>query len=322
MRKIGIGRGLHSYHHFSLWRTFFTELGFEVVLSSQTDKEIVNRGVRLAPAELCLPVKVFLGQVEELLERAELVFIPRMVCRRLHRDFYFGCPKAIALPDLVRAIFGSKERFLELVIDQQVQADETGFVNCAQVLGISRARARAAFVQAIRAEAVAEQRLKQGANPADFWQGESVIFRERFEAKGTKIGVIGHPYLIYDEYISLSLLKMLTELGVEPAVPFVTVEELEAEAGRGNALNWFYELELIARAQRLIREPGVKGLLLVSSFACGTAPVVNEVIRREIAEQAGLPMLTLLFDEHSGETGLRTRVESFVDLLGSARAKL
>ncbi|MEN9979156.1 MAG: acyl-CoA dehydratase activase-related protein [candidate division WOR-3 bacterium] len=316
MPSVGIARSLHSYHHFTFWRAFFEALGWEVMLSGRTDRQTVEQGVKLAPAELCLPVKVFLGQVARLLEQAEYVFVPRLVCRQLRGDFYFGCPKAIALPDLVRAIFPQqKGRILELVIDQQTQRDEDGFVRCAKALGMDRQRAHRAFQQAKMAEA---GKLRgQGASPADCFPPERLSLMR--EAGRGKIGVIGHPYLVYDEHISLGLLRMIAELEAVPVIPEVGEEELIQEAGRGRALNWYYELELIAGARKIVRDEQVDGLLLVSSFACGTAPVVNELIRREVAVRAGLPMLTLLFDEHSGETGLRTRLEAFGELIKARR---
>lgn len=313
MPSIGIARSLHSYHHFLLWKTFFAGLGWEVVLSGPVDKEIVWEGVRLAPAELCLPVKIFLGQVATLWERVDFIFVPRLVCRRLKRDFYFGCPKAIALPDLVRAIFPQKGRILELVIDQQLHSEEEGFVRCAKVLGVDRQRARTAFRQAKWAEAKAEELMSQGVSPPDCFHPLPLSFR--LGTVRERIGVVGHPYLIYDEHISLNLLKLIGELEVEPVVPLVSSEMLRQEVERGRSPNWYYELELIVGARQLLNGYKVRGILLVSSFACGTAPVVNELIRREVAIQSGVPVLTLLFDEHSAEAGLRTRLESFVDLI-------
>lgn len=314
MACIGIARSLHSYHHFTLWQAFFEALGWKVMLSGRTDRQTVEQGVKLAPAELCLPVKVFLGQIARLLEQADIVFVPRLVCRRLRGDFYFGCPKAIALPDLVRAIFPQqKGSILELVIDHQIQRDEEGFVRCAKALGFNRQIAHRAFQEAKRVEVEAEKLRIAGASPAGCFLPERL--KSKSEPARRKIGVIGHPYLIYDEHISLGLLRMIGELEIEPVIPEIGEEELIQEAGRGKALNWYYELELIAGARKLVREAQVDGLLLVSSFACGTAPVVNELIRREVAVRTGLPVLTLLFDEHSGEAGLRTRLESFADLI-------
>jgi benzoyl-CoA reductase/2-hydroxyglutaryl-CoA dehydratase subunit BcrC/BadD/HgdB len=58
----------------------------------------------------------------------------------------------------------------------------------------------------------------------------------------------------------------------------------------------------------------VDGLVAVVAFGCapdsGLAPELGQAAR-----QAGLPMLTLTLDEHSGEAGLVTRLEAFVDML-------
>ncbi|MEO0005050.1 MAG: acyl-CoA dehydratase activase-related protein [candidate division WOR-3 bacterium] len=313
--KIGICRALHSYHHFPLWRSFFERLGFEVVLSRKTDKGIVARGVELSPAELCLPVKVFLGQVDDLRERVDLIFVPRLVCRRLSKDFYFGCPKAIGLPDMVRAIFPKTNGIFEITIDQRVGDEGEGFVTWARTLGIKNGAARRAFLEAREAEKKSAKMMGSGAIPVDFFEERAIMPKGDGRGKGERIGVIGHPYLLFDEHISLNLLKIIQGLGVEPVVPFVSEEGLVLEATRGNVPNWFYELELLAAARKVLQDREIKGLLLVFSFACGTAPVMNEIIRREIGRNSRLPILTLFFDEHSGEVGLRTRLESFVDLV-------
>ncbi len=307
MVKIGFVRGLYTYYHFSRWRFFFEQLGFDVVLSDKTDKDIVARGVAIAPAELCLPVKVFLGQIDRLLERVDFVFLPRMVCRSLEQDWFFGCPKAIALPDLVSAIFPKVDKFFELIIDHRVQSDEMAFVDTARQLGVSSRSARRAFKLATNDKIPASENLSSSFVPVD-------IFNKHARECDRLIGVIGHPYLIYDEHISLNMLKMLSELGVVPLVPVVKENEVVDEVRRSQLPNWFYELELFVRARKLLREYQAAGILLVSSFACGTASVMNELVRRRVAVKSGLPILTLLFDEHSSETGLRTRLESFIDL--------
>ena len=86
-KRIGICRALHAYHHYTLWREFFAELGWEVVLSPTTNRAAIEQGVRLAPSELCLPVKAFLGHVAELKDRVEALFVPRIVCTEVAADW-------------------------------------------------------------------------------------------------------------------------------------------------------------------------------------------------------------------------------------------
>ena len=51
------------------FRTFLTELGFEVVISGPTNKSIIHRGVEVMAAETCLPIKVAHGHILELIRQ-------------------------------------------------------------------------------------------------------------------------------------------------------------------------------------------------------------------------------------------------------------
>ena len=58
-KRIGIPRAFFYYIYFPAWKTFFERLGFEVVVSPHTTKEILDAGVKEALAEACVPVKIF-----------------------------------------------------------------------------------------------------------------------------------------------------------------------------------------------------------------------------------------------------------------------
>ena len=316
-RRIGICRALHAYHHFAFWRTLFTELGWEVVLSEPTSRPMVEQGVRLSPAELCLPVKAFLGHVAGLKDRVDALFLPRIVCTRVARDWFFGCPKAIALPDLTRAVFDSLPVIVEPLLDEQVQTEEQSFRRA--MPGVNhRGDVRKALRLASAAAAAAAQKTCMDRSPLHMFSGR----RTKDEGRGTgnggpavKVGVVGHSYLLFDSGLSLGVLDKVREAGAQPVVVFPTGVEVEQEAGQDNALNWYYELELLAAARRLLEHVRVDGLLLVASFACGTGAVTNEIVQRTAVHRHGVPTVMLLMDEHTGEAGLITRVESFVDVL-------
>jgi predicted nucleotide-binding protein (sugar kinase/HSP70/actin superfamily) len=120
---------------------------------------------------------------------------------------------------------------------------------------------------------------------------------------------------LFDSGLSLGVLDKVREAGAQPVLVFPTVDEIGNEARRETALNWYYELELLAAARRLLEIEKVDGLLLVTSFACGTGAVTNELIQRTAVHTHGVPTILLMLDEHTGEAGLVTRVESFVDVL-------
>jgi len=127
-----------------------------------------------------------------------------------------------------------------------------------------------------------------------------------------RVGVVGHGYLVDDVTLSVGLLTKLRAVGAEP------VRDSTAPALGGPAFvpNWMFEQELIESALRLTGDGTVGGLVLATSFACGTSAVTNELIRRAVAHsRPGLPVLSVVFDEHTAEAGLVTRLESFLDLI-------
>ena len=66
MLRIGIPRALLYYQYYPMWKTFFEELGAEVVVSPPTTQAMLAAGSARVVADTCLPVKVFLGHVLHL----------------------------------------------------------------------------------------------------------------------------------------------------------------------------------------------------------------------------------------------------------------
>jgi predicted nucleotide-binding protein (sugar kinase/HSP70/actin superfamily) len=318
---LGVCRSLHTFNHYAEWRAFFSGLGVSVRLSEPVSRRALDHGVRLGPAELCLPVKAFLGQVEELSRQVDYSLLPRLVCRRFYGRPFFGCPKALALPDLVRALLPHLDNGLELFIDERVMSQKGSFFRAAAEMGFKGRRVSEAWRQSRQAAEEFRRlvRLRRGrllpwdSDPNENEPGSSAFCMA--QGQGLRVGVISHPYLLFDEVLSLGLLSKLERLGVQVLLPDFSAEPAAEDERDRVWPDWMYEYGLLVRAKESIANPEVAGLLLVSSFACGTAAVVNEVIRQEVARQRQIPVLTLLLDEHTGEAGLLTRLESFVELL-------
>ncbi|HEX2947954.1 MAG TPA: hypothetical protein VHV83_00020, partial [Armatimonadota bacterium] len=56
----------------------------------------------------------------------------------------------------------------------------------------------------------------------------------------------------------------------------------------------------------------VDKIILVGAFECGPESIVESYIEKE-AQSQGIPLMVLSMDEHSGEAGLVTRLEAFMD---------
>lgn len=60
---IGLPKALFYFQHYVLWENFFKNIGCNVVVSEDTNKEIPGYGIKHCSNETCLPVKVFHGHV-------------------------------------------------------------------------------------------------------------------------------------------------------------------------------------------------------------------------------------------------------------------
>jgi len=77
---------------------------------------------------------------------------------------------------------------------------------------------------------------------------------------------------------------------------------------------WTFGRETIGSAFYLLQNKMVDGVILLVSFACGPDSIIMDIIERAFKRE-GLPFLTLVLDEHSGEGGVITRLEAFIEML-------
>ncbi len=332
--KIGIPRALLYYQYYPLWKTFFAELGAEVIVSSPTTKSLLAAGSGRVVAETCLPVKVYCGHVIELADEVDYVFVPAV---RSLEPKVLSCSKFLGLPDLIRAVIPEAPPLLDPEVDLDQKSSEDKFWR-PPASDVSL-KARLVFYQTVyrvgscftfnplRVKAAAERawqvhkeylRLMQGGltppEAIDLWEGTGIP-PACPKAEHT-IALVGHPYNLYDSYITHNLVARLRELGVQLFTP----EMAPPEGLRKGILEltgqpyWTYEDEVVGAAGYYLRDERVEGIIAVSSFGCGPDSTLIDVVRRA-AKEHGRPFMSLIIDEHTGEAGLITRLEAFVDML-------
>ena len=75
---VGIPRVLNMYENYPFWYTFFTKLGYRVVLSPQSSRKIYELGIESIPSESeCYPAKLAHGHVTWLIKQGvKFIFYP------------------------------------------------------------------------------------------------------------------------------------------------------------------------------------------------------------------------------------------------------
>lgn len=317
--KIGYPQALLYYKYFPLWDHFLTQLGAEVVLSGPTTKRTVSAGTVCADNELCLPVKVFYGHLHELKDKVDAIFIPRIVSVEKRA---YTCPKFLGLPDMARAMDEELPPIIDPVID--LQKGWRHYMSNVFELGRqftdSRAKIYAAYRGGVLALREYHHKLLAGSTPIELLEMKE---RQVPERPKLRIGLAGHPYNIYDRYISMNIIKRLRDLGADVRTADMLPEStIELEAGRlPKKLFWTYEKEVVGTVFHWANTGAVDGIIYVLSFACGPDSLIQVLLEHELRDQA-IPMMPLVIDEHSAEAGLITRVEAFIDMLGRKKALL
>lgn len=324
MVKIGIPRALFYYYYYPLWRAFFNSLGLEVILSPQTNKTILDDGVRTTLSEACLPIKVFFGHVMAIADQVDYLFVPRIT--RVEPKAYI-CPKFMGLPDMLKARLDN----LPILIDTMVDAGREGtsrqcWVDCFQDVGNifteDKQLVDSSIKTAFEAQHRFEKRLTAGMLLPDALEDmEDSDISEVAAASQTqqtlKIGLIGHPYNLYDPYISMNLIKKLSALGASVVTPeSVSDQEIENKTrDLPKRLFWTLGKRMIGSALSFCQDKELDGLIYLTSFGCGPESLIEEMVTRWARQGNGLPLMALTIDEHTGEAGMITRLEAFTEMI-------
>lgn len=296
--KVGIPKAFLYYRYRTLWETFFDALNIEVVLSPDTNKEILNRGTMFAIDETCLSSKIYLGHVDYLLDKCDKLFVPRI--SNFGKDGIL-CTKFEALYDIVRNTFRDQSpKLLDFNIDvRRSKGELKAFLHLGSKLG----KSRAATVRAYTLAKVAERQVSTE---------EVRSQNERLKSDSLKILIVGHSYNVYDKLIGEPVLRILRELGVTPIIADVVDRRKARERcfELTDSLPWMYNRELVGAVREYVEK--VDGIILLSAFPCGPDSLVNEILLRRVR---GIPMLNLLMDSQQAEAGIETRLESFIDII-------
>lgn len=307
--RIGIPRALLYYDYFPLWEGFFRELGCEVIVSEPTTINIANNGVRVACDEACYPVKVLHGHVLDLSRRVDALFIPKIVSVQAGT---YSCPKLIGLADMVRFTVPDLPPIIEPTINLRLGMKGVYRALQAAAIGISRnpVQVYRAFRVGVRELQSFRRRLQSGRLPGVQDDLHAGLTPKR------PVAVLGHPYDLYDSFLNLDLLQRLTRWGYQVYTPEMLSNKALRQANRGLRKQLFWSLgrRVMGGAIHFSERPDIRGIIHVASFGCGLESLVADMAER-VARRQGKPFMLLTMDEHTGEAGMLTRLEAFLDML-------
>ena len=272
--KIGMPLVLNNYDLLPFWSAFFDVLGYEVVWSTPTTKEMYHAGQQNIPSDTaCFPAKVVHGHIDQLLKKGvDLIFYPCMTYNvdEKQSDNHYNCPLVAYYPEVIagNTEFGDT-RFVYPFLSFD---DERTFVRAIishfekKDIYFDKYTVRKAFEAGKNAYSDFMQRLVD--------EHHQVVTYARIHELPIAL-VCGRPYHL-DPLINHQINQLLTQLG------FVVVSEESVPRQiqhKVNVLNqWTYHARLYQAAYYAGENEDMELIHLVS-FGCGIDAITSDEVK-------------------------------------------
>lgn len=273
--KIGIPLVLNMFEHLPFWHTFFTYLGYEVILSDPSSRSLYASGQHtIASDTICYPAKLVHGHIQSLRKKdVPIIFYPCMtfdVDEGISSNHY-NCPVVAYYPEVIKGnmeidpiqfwypyIYLADSLNFEDKIDQFFKE---------QGCDITRQEIKTASHHAYLAHEEFKKAILQEGNRALQFAKEHQV---------PTVVLTGRPYHV-DPQINHGIHQLLNTLG------FVVVSE-DAIAKQPshihfNILNqWTFHARMYNAAQFVATQTNMELIQLVS-FGCGIDAITSDEIK-------------------------------------------
>lgn len=306
--SVGIPRVLNMYEDYPFWFTFFTELGFQVMLSDRSSKSLYEQGMATIPSDsVCYPGKLVHGHIINLLSKqVDFIFYPCITHGPKEREEaqnHYHCPIVTSYAEVIKNnvddLFARQVRLMNPFLPL---ADITRLTQRLYEEFRSQGISKTEIAQAV-AKAWNEQQLfKEDMQKA----GEDVL--RQMENRGLR-GVVlaGRPYHL-DPEINHGIPGIITGFGMA-----VLTEDSVAHLGRVPQElrvvdQWAYHSRLYAAANLVTGRDDLE-LVQLNSFGCGLDSVTVDQVQ-EILYSRSKMHTVLKIDEGTNLGAARIRLRS------------
>ena len=315
---IGIPRVLNLYENYPFWATFFKELGFRVVLSPFSDRNLYSLGMESIPSESeCYPAKLAHGHVQWLVDQGiKTIFHPCVFYEKKETasaQNHFNCPIVVSYPENlknnVEAVADGNVRYVRpfIALTSEKTAADKLVSECKKEWGIGEIEIRMAVSKAWAEQQAAKADVRKAGKAALDWM----------ELTGKRgIVLTGRPYHIdpeinhgIPELIASYDLAVLTEdslpIDFAPQRPIRVVDQ------------WVYHSRLYSAAEFVLKRDDLE-LIQLNSFGCGLDAVTTDQLS-EILEGSGKLYTVLKIDEVNNLGAARIRIRSLLAAMNMRR---
>ncbi len=304
--RVGLPMQLGMFEQAPLWAGFFGTLGFEVVLSEKSSRQLYFKGQHTVASDTaCYPAKLMHGHIESLLDAGvDFIFMP---CETYNIDEHcsvnhYNCPVVAYYPELLRANNGrlTGDNFISPYIDLNMRK------SAAKTLAAALSRYKFKKSEILKALDAGFARL-DGYRAAVRAKADEILGRAKAENRQAVV-LAGRPYHL-DPEINHGINKLLTSLGVAVLSEDSVFEK--GDAVKVDVLNqWTYHARLYRAADFVSRRKNVNLVQLVS-FGCGLDAITTDEVRA-ILERNGKLYTQIKIDEINNLGVVKIRLRSML----------
>lgn len=313
-KTVGIPRALFTYGMFSMFNTFFKELGLNVVLSDPTDESTIALGQQYAMDETCFPVKLITGHVAALVKKkVDYIFFPNLVSvdhpGSQSRKNYGCAYMQLAFKVMNRAMEldkkGIKLLSPTMVFHLGGEFVMKSFLKIGEQLGKSPEQTKKALQKGMEAADRFEERISENSQKV----------MSQLKPDEIAFVMISKIYGVADPVLNAGIPEKLAGMGYK-VFPFYDMPEGDISKEHPNMF-WPFGQHILEPSQLIRRHPNLYAILL-THHGCGPDSILSHYFREEMK---GKPYLHIEVDEHSSGVGIITRVEAFINSLKSIKGK-
>ena len=325
---VGIPRALGMYENYPFWHTFFTELGFSVVLSDQSTKKTYEAGIESMPSEsVCYPAKLSHGHIMNLLAKdPDFIWMPCIRWERQEDETagnHYNCPIVMSYPQAlglnVDELAKPEVEFLDAFIpyDDKKELKRRLY----ELISVQREADAANGKGRFKGEHITRTEIDRAVNLA--WEAD-LEFKETMQRKGDEtlawmeandahgIVLAGRPYH-NDPEINHAIPELVNSFGFAVLTEDSVAHKMRPERPIRVVDQWMYHSRLY-RAARFVATRNDLDLIQLNSFGCGLDALTTDQVQ-EILEASGKIYTVLKIDEVSNLGAARIRVRSLMAAL-------
>lgn len=329
--KVGIPRVLNIYENYPFWYTFFTTLGFQVVLSPQSSRKIYELGIESIPSESeCYPAKLVHGHVSWLIKQGlSYIFLPCIPYERKEVDGannHYNCPIVTSYGENIKnnmeelkeqhicfqnpfLSFENEKILTKRLVDYFMKDCRTEENTLPVFADLSeneiRRAAHAGFTELIQSRLDIQKK------------GDEVLeYLEEHNCKG--IVLAGRPYHI-DPEINHGIPELINSYGIAVLTEDSISHRGEVDRPTIVMDQWMYHSRLYQAASYVCSNDRLE-LIQLNSFGCGLDAVTADQVN-DILSKSGKIYTILKIDEVNNLGAARIRIRSLISAVNDRDRK-